>query len=611
MAEIYNQNSFVYGEIGNKLSGYRDSEIAASSAKILRNVIVEETGIPIAAKQYAITHIIPAKIFNILETSFDYNVIATATTLYLVNKDNSSTLASLSHGLTIVDGIYVDMTMVEKGELCVVIKGQTPKFFTVTESNTIAVKDFFVDMLYPIEDKQTVEIDLIQVGKVNNTTPKDTQLAYIGTKLENPKLYTDGSGNVKLVGSNIAISRFYTSYKSPLDGEDFTGLTDGMVIAIFRNIEEVTVDAYYNIGNSKVTFSALVNDSKYKGDYFVKMNEPDAKGEFAFGKLEDIRDFDCCTIFQDRFVLALGSKMYYSKIGEYNNFRNGVLNSDSFNIRPKAINNNRPDILKMISSEGMYAITDRGVYISGYNGIVTPANSGLIQIVSDIPATTESELIGRNLYYLSNRKILKCVQRIVTQTNVIDFEVVNVEKYSTKNFITHISKTTINDNDYLVASQIGKDQILLYEALNDPNLFRRSTLDFNHFEKVIGIRDTLLTNIDIHSITENNYAEIEIFFTVPAISTKKGGSYMNDLASKVDRVVLKVLNEDREAIEGVYINEEPLVNLGESVEDALSVYSARTGFKLKDGFNIRILTNQNTKALEFQGVDMYITIKND
>ena len=107
---------------------------------------------------------------------------------------------------------------------------------------------------------------------------------------------------------------------------------------------------------------------------------------------------------------------------------------------------------------------------------------------------------------------------------------------------------------------------------------------------------------------ENNYKNTEIILNPPAFNTSKSGSYLNDYQSCADRVALNLLNQDREAIKQVKVNDRIIEN---SLSSKSKIYKYEGSLSFIDGFSIKIETKENDKILEVRGIDMLVNIAGD
>ena len=95
------------------------------------------------------------------------------------------------------------------------------------------------------------------------------------------------------------------------------------------------------------------------------------------------------------------------------------------------------------------------------------------------------------------------------------------------------------------------------------------------------------------------------------MSTSKGGNYSNDYQSQIVRAFMKLLNEDRQAVKGVYLinTDKPLDNKGQ--DDLFSTYKYENTVEVGNGYSIKILSNQNDKVLEILGIDVKVKVASD
>ena len=158
------------------------------------------------------------------------------------------------------------------------------------------------------------------------------------------------------------------------------------------------------------------------------------------------------------------------------------------------------------------------------------------------------------------------------------------------------------------------DTLYLYEQL-EYKIFRRFSLkldkpinDFIFCNKyILGLIDGIAVKLNE---TKNNVAKAILRINPPYMKTEKGGSYSNDYSSRVLRVFIKVLNENREAIKGIKINDK-LVTRNDIENDLFSVFKVETSFPILNGFNIEITTKENNKIFEILGIDTKIDIVSD
>lgn len=594
---VYNKNFYLYGEVGDRLGGIRESEVAKYSAKQLTNLVVTELGNVKAAKQYNVTNNVPREILKVVDTPYSYYIVIDSKNVVIYDKNNDNGFFAYPHGM----GIFKDVCMIGK-EILILI-GTNSKTFSMAPGGLTEI-NYFQNLIFPVANKKDVKMDLWQ--KITVGTQKICQKMISYT---NPKL-TLTNGQLYTPNTNILISRVYVTYKGAID-YDGIEVAEGQYFAVMQEYETVANGNQYYIGNTGVTFGVLATDAKYNGQYFTTVSGGNTTGEMIFGQLRNIIGFTHASFFQNRLVLFYDDVMYFSRQNEYLDFRNPQIptyNSEPFFVKPTPIDNNQPVILSTISDEGLYILTDRGVYLSGYRTPVHAGNLGQITVISNVPTKGKGEIIGENLFFLTPDNSLKCVQ-LGYQTTVISYNTYNVEKYSVVNDITSMTKHTVNDIDYILCTTSGGQNVYLYEILGENNNFRRVSKTIPHVN-IIGFRDKLFINngagYQTYKFGNKNMPKLTLFLNAPSINTQKGGSYLNDSTSTVEKVAIKFLNQDREAIKKVYINGKPMVNLGANIEDRYTTYMYTTHFPIQDGFKIEIETNENNKALEIQGTDIFV-----
>ena len=208
----------------------------------------------------------------------------------------------------------------------------------------------------------------------------------------------------------------------------------------------------------------------------------------------------------------------------------------------------------------------------------------------------------KNLYFTNNNGVLKSLQ-LDRSSQQLAFSVYTVDKYSTKQLFKNITKTIINDNEYIVAQSLDNNSMYLIESLDDGDIFRKVKLDFEYTDKIFGLNDRLIMGNKVYTVGDNNYKLAELIMNPPALN---GNDILMDNNSSIKDVIIKLENEDRLAVEGVRINNKPLSNLPSTVEDLFNIYRYRTSFKVKNGFSIQIQTNENNKTCELSIVQMLV-----
>ena len=160
-----------------------------------------------------------------------------------------------------------------------------------------------------------------------------------------------------------------------------------------------------------------------------------------------------------------------------------------------------------------------------------------------------------------------------------------------------LDKLKYNNKNYLIAFKEEKtDTLYLYEQL-EYKIFRRFSLKLDK-----PINDFIFCNKYILGLIDG--------IDPPYMKTEKGGSYSNDYSSRVLRVFIKVLNENKEAIKGIKINDK-VVTKNDIENDLFNVFKIETSFPILNGFNIEITTKENNKIFEILGIDTKIDVISD
>lgn len=205
---------------------------------------------------------------------------------------------------------------------------------------------------------------------------------------------------------------------------------------------------------------------------------------------------------------------------------------------------------------------------------------------------------------------MKCVQAVPNSFGYESYKTFDAEKYDIRPNIILLTKINIDGRTILVATHSNKELIYLYESL-DYNSFRRTSLDIDASKELFGYREHFICDNAILEKSNKNYAEAELFMNPPYISTQKGGNYSNDYQSQIVRAFMKLLNEDREAVKGVYLinMDKPLDDKGK--DDMFSTYKYENAVNVGNGYGVKILSKENDKVLEILGIDAKVKVASD
>ena len=601
MAEqIWNRsNFFIHGEVGNRLNGIRETEVYKYSANSLTNWYVTEAGNLKAAKKYRGIGLANDEIVDIIDTKYHFFIVATTREFISFDKLTKNPIARLVHNLPLRG--YNNVSLFENQIFTSIehATGYGNNMFSFDEAGAIGTSNYLSTIKSPIKDKKTVRLD---VYKVYNHYG-EWRVANISS-LESPEIINLGD-NIVLKQSGIWLHRLYRNYRTNVAISEISGYWDGMTFGVLQGFFQEPNKSYV-LGENVVGFYGEVWDGAYNGSYFTKITGQ-GSGNLEYGEILKINDniIDVAVI-QNRLALVRNDIIYFSKTFDYNNFRNGTKDDEGFYIKPSPIRNQQPKLLKLTAENILFVASNKGIYAIGIDTTLTPQNSiGVVKIISDTPATKEIEIINNDLYYLSEDGILYCTQLIYTNAQPQMNNTV-VEKYDITKRVKNISVGIIDNRTVLIASTL-ENKVLVYTSI-DVNVFRKFSLEFQGNTKVYGYNKDLICYKSFYEITENNFRNTEISLNPPALKTSKSGSYLNDYESRIERISINLLNQDREAVQLVTINDQPLNNLGKNQNDYFSLYKHEGKIPMIEGFTLNIETKENNKILEIRGIDTLINV---
>ena len=603
---IVRNNFFVYGETGERLSGIRESDTYKSSAKKIRNLVLTELGNLKFAKQYVKKNIPVNNIIEILDTRYNFFIIVTTTHIYTLNKSNYEVLYSLEHKLSKAITRDINIKMFEDS---LMICSNPPQVYEFDKDSGNIGKSDFIDLLkYPIIEKEDVKMDIYKVYEVKLSDKTELRVALLSTYI-NPKLESKDDG-IYLYETGLKLERVYKQYKSSIDSENISGVTKGMMFGVLYRFAKNEDEKSYILGNNNISFTGSTEDSVYGSSYFTGINVKNISGDLVYGKLQTLKDnFTDIGVISDRLCIIKDNTFYFSRKDNFFDFRNGSEADDPFYFKPTPISNQKPNILKMRIGNAVYVATDKGVYVISYSKVLS-ATSYSVFIAGEVPSTRECELIGDNFYYITPDQQLKCVQAVPNSFGYESYKTFDAEKYDIRPNIILLTKINIDGRTILVATHSNKELIYLYESL-DYNSFRRTSLDIDASKELFGYREHFICDNAILEKSNKNYAEAELFMNPPYISTQKGGNYSNDYQSQIVRAFMKLLNEDREAVKGVYLinMDKPLDDKGK--DDMFSTYKYENAVNVGNGYGVKILSKENDKVLEILGIDAKVKVASD
>ena len=637
MEKVFKSNMFVYGEVGERLSGIRESEIYQQSAQKIENLIINEMGNLKIAKKLESTNF-QHNLIQLIDTKYNFYVGVTKdnkiVTYNKVNGDIGNLL--YSHNTEVKNIRIIKMC----DDRLFVIGDTTEVFEFNKEKGEIGKSNYLSLLKFPIKDREPVKLDIYRIYRVGN----DFRVSLIGT-VENPMIEGRNDG-IFIAGANVLVKRIYKVYRANVSKENIepSFLQDGNTFAVFRNflhqieysifmgknsfgdsVFQKIIEKSYIIENFYVDFDGREDssyDEVYKSSYYRADRILKIKGELNYGTLLNISNLTTVGIYQDRMVILSDRYLYFSKKSDYFDFRNDTKTDSAFFFKPTPINNIYPEMYDMYVGDKIFVPTSQGVYVISTNNILT---SGIynVFIASEIACNEKTKysykkgatLLNGTFYYLTDTNEIRCVEQVPNSQGVETYSSTNLEKYELVPKFIGIDKLKYNNKNYLIAFKEEKTDILyLYEQL-EYKVFRRFSLkldkpisDFIFCNKhILGFIDGIATKLNE---TENNVAKAILRINPPYMKTEKGGSYSNDYSSRVIRVFVKTLNENKEAIKSIKIKDKTIIkNIVD--DDLFSVFKIETSFPILNGFDIEIDTKENNKVFEILGIDTKIDIVSD
>lgn len=637
MEKVFKSNMFVYGEVGERLSGIRESEIYQQSAQKIENLIINEMGNLKIAKKLEVTNF-QHNLIQLIDTKYNFYVGVT--------KDNKVVTYSKANG-DIGNLLYthnIEVKNIRIIKMCddkLFVIGDTTEVFEFNKEKGEIGKSNYLSLLKcPIKDREPVKLDIYRIYGVGN----DFRVSLIGT-VENPMIEGRDDG-IFIAGANVLVKRIYKVYRANVSKENIEPrfLQDGNTFAVFRNFlpqieysifvgrnsfgdsyfQKITEKGYI-LGNNYIDLgnsNSSGGDSSYGGGYYKAERLGKIKGELNYGTPLNISNPTTVGIYQDRMVILSDWYLYFSKKSDYFDFRNDTKTDSAFFFKPTPINNIYPEMYDIYIGDKIFVPTSQGVYVVSTNNILTSGTYNVF-IASETPCNQKLKysykkggvLLNGTFYYLSDTDEVRTVEQVPTSQGIESYSASNLEKYELVPKFIGIDKLKYNNKNYLIAFKEEKADILyLYEQL-EYKVFRRFSLkldkainDFIFCNKyILGFIDGIATKLNE---TENNVAKAILRINPPYMKTEKGGSYSNDYSSRVIRVFVKTLNENKEAIKGIKIKDKMIIkNIVD--DDLFSVFKIETSFPILNGFDIEIDTKENNKVFEILGIDTKIDVVSD
>lgn len=604
---ISKNNMFTYGEVGERLGGIREADIYQQSAQVIENLIINEMGNLKSAKKFIEVQFSDNSIKQIIDTKYNFYVCINNGGKVCTYSKVDGTIGRLLYWHPVV---VADIRVVKMADDKLFVIGDTTKVYEFNKDNgQIGVSNFLSLMELPIKDKEVVKIDVYRTYQVQ----EELRVSLLGS-YDSPRFDTSG-GTIKIEGSNVVLSRLYKQYKASVSKENIASLSVGLTFGVFRNYFEKEDSKQYYIGNTPIEFGGVQTDNTYGGQYFTSVTG-NGRGELVYGKLLKINEnITTVGLYQDRLVIINDGTFYFSKKSEYLDFRNDTKLDSAFYFKPTPINNIYPEIYDMYIGDRIYVPTSKGIYVVSTNNILT-SNAYSVFIASELPAHNHTKysfnnkctIFNNSFYYLTNTNELRSVEQTPIVQGIESYSSTLVEKYELNSKFNSIHKFNYNNKQYLVAYR-NTNKIYMYEQL-DYKLFRRYSITLpKTYKKLIIVDKTIITENSYLLEGTENIGKCKLKLNPPDMQGK-GGSYSNDFSSRVQRVFMKVLNEEKKAIKGIRINN-TLITKSAIEDDLFSVFKIETSFPVLNGYEIEIITNENDKIFEILGIDTIIDVVSD
>ena len=633
---FYKQNTFIYGEIGDRLQSSKDSDVYKMSAHTIKNLMTLQSGSLEMLKGFDKQ--------KVTKDGFDYS--NTSEIIHFISTKFSKDLLFLDSKILVIDptkAITQEINLGSTYDLSLFnIKFIDDKLFLInpndstknlvykydTTTGTLITDNYFSNLSFYLKNRDKVSIDVYLIKE----TYDPTDSTYVRKLLYPAKQSTVDSDSGDFVFNadftlslkgieDKKIKRIYYPYQAGFDALNTpqTGITKGDIwISIYpiNEIEGSTLVAgnyYFNLdGTTKATDST--------GTYYTKVTFGTTPPTLPFTKKIDYGtviklDSGATDVaeFQGRTYISYGKFIYASKVGDYYDFRNWINDSDPFRFELSAQEGDIPNIKNLAVGRGMFATTTAGIFIIGYNEFVKPSTIN-VRFVSDEIAINQNVIIDDCFYFLTVDQELRAIQNKAQQKGYLDFGSVEVDEYST-NIYKKLMKITLNKNTYMLGITT-KDEIRIFKELwyIDLGTFSRTTIDcfttgfYAHNKKYYQNIDGLLY---FTVQNKNNYLEAYLRLNTPQYISPDVGDILSDSRVKVTRIVAKALNEDKEAIKSMAIN-------GTNLDFTNSESTAKTFFvnsmKIKttgdDKLELVITTNENEKDLEIEATEIAYVVNN-
>lgn len=618
------QTDFSQGEAGDKLAVNIEAPLYSITANTIINAIPTDTGALRVIKQN-VARVVEEdlEIQHVINTKYNYYIVIGKNKICTVEKGTDNIIKRLDYDINyIYDRKFALPSVIDRFLIIPLSmdKGVTFKRFDfeLTSSGEIAEnKNFAKAIKNPVKNRYKGKCDIYQVRKYLISMSSE------GTRTEELrafKISTTDFQEFKVADSKLKfkynddlnLTRVYIPFRT--DMQNVSPIPEAKENEYFVSLyDPQTAEGYdWYLGNASIEFTDKTNDTSgtwYSGAN-IKEGDVGLAGFLNYGsmiKLNNQTGFYMAIEYQNRMVVSDGYYIYFSKVGDYNWFTNDAGTSDSFFIKLSNINGEEPKILKMISGRGIWVITDKGIFLLGYNQVVTGGGID-VRLITDDKCNGEAVVIRNTLYYLTIDGELKAIQNTTSAKGYIDFESFIVDKFFSTDKISKLSEIVIENRKFLLASlnevdtsndiQVGAR--LYYE--NKINVFSRVSMEFPI--NCIGFNDNLVTGTEIRKFNNKNVQFCYIRLNQVPVKTQKYGYLKNDRDTQISSLTARFFESNSNTIKNVIMAGISTNKIGDFFQNYYSVYSAAFTKSLKDRIDLKIETSQDENSCELQATEI-------
>lgn len=628
------------GEAGNKLAVNKDSEMYMTTANQILNMLPTELGGLEVLKEHtprAITGL-PAgyqglEIMKVINTPYNFYVCMCHDRIFTMNKANQY-LNGYVFGHSGFDKTG-KVVLIDRFVLVTFPNGNRYDL-EINSSGGIGLNTNFANSIAnPLLHKSKVSVDIYQTRKIMiGTTEKIRPYKIRTTDMQEfatvGEVGTDALLRFKY-NSNFNISRIYYPYQADMiNMENIPNIAENEWFVIIHDVDTSGGGQFY-LGNTPIEFTQPTTD--VTGTYYKTVKRTRAIGStglLSFGTMIDLWNanvgFHTVAEFQNRMVVSNGAYVFFSKVGDYNFFLNGEQDDDAFFIKLGYINGEQPIVRNFITGRGLWVLTNKGIFLIGYNQIVKGSTVDVRMIVAD-ECTGKAVDVNNTLYYTTIYGELKAIQNTTGVKGYIDFGSNFVDKFNDRYAFSDIGEFVINNKKYLFVSLPSDKAIKYSERITKRNgvEYQDETITFGAFiYNEININSFARTSLQVPSnlvsygqllfgrgITyqadlTKNYPKAFIQLNTPYTYTKKYGTLMNDTTTYIEKLGVKFYDENNSTIKRLLVYNEKIDRIRQTDLDGIySTYKYEGEKELTENHVIVIETSQNNKQLILQGVEFF------